>query len=98
MKYFNILFILIFSILVAIKYSDEIKDFATNRLKDNTLPSLGEQIRKSRKTKNISPETFASSIGLSLSQLKNIENDKATPTRDLITEMEEKLETELVLY
>ena len=98
MKYFNIFFILIFSSIIAIKYSDEIKNFATNRLKDNALPSLGEQIRKSRKTKNISPETFASSIGLSLSQLKNIENDKATPTRDLITEMEEKLETELVLY
>jgi ribosome-binding protein aMBF1 (putative translation factor) len=46
----------------------------------------------------MTPETLASTIGLSIDQLKSIENNKATPTRDLLAEMEAKLDTEFVIY
>jgi DNA-binding XRE family transcriptional regulator len=61
-------------------------------------PSLGKQIKRGREQKKLSAERLADAIGLTVTQIANIENDKATPTRDLISELEEELQTEFVLY
>ena len=92
------IFIIIITLILALKYSDEIKYFAFHEPVNNQIPSLGEQIQKGRKSKNMTPETLASTIGLSIDQLKSIENNKATPTRDLLAEMEAKLDTEFIIY
>jgi ribosome-binding protein aMBF1 (putative translation factor) len=62
------------------------------------IPSLGKQIRKGREQKKITAEHLADAIGLTVDQIASIENDRATPTRDLLSELEEKLQTEFVLY
>ena len=62
------------------------------------IPSLGKQIQRGREEKKLSVARLAKATGLTVTQIANIENDKATPTRDLIAELEEKLQTEFVLY
>ncbi len=61
-------------------------------------PSLGKQIKRGREQKKLSAERLADAIGLTVTQIANIENDRATPTRDIISELEERLQTEFVLY
>ncbi len=64
---------------------------------DQSPFSLGEQIRKAREKKGISAESLAFMIDVSPYNIKTIEKGTATPTRELIFEIEKLLECELVM-
>ncbi len=60
-------------------------------------PHIGIQIQEARDRVGISQEQLAETLGLTLNNIKTIEEGKAVPTRDIIVEIEERLGCEIVL-
>ncbi len=60
------------------------------------IPSLGAQIRAARLKKKMLAATLASSTGLTVENMTNIENDRAVPTRNILIEIQQLLDCELI--
>ncbi len=59
--------------------------------------SVGQQIKEARKQKGMTIEALARIIELTPKQLLTIELGDATPTKDIIGEIEQLLECEIIL-
>jgi len=60
-------------------------------------PSIGKQIMTARNQKGISEEELAKAIGLSKNNIISIENNRVVPTRDVITDLQKVLESEIII-
>jgi ribosome-binding protein aMBF1 (putative translation factor) len=62
-----------------------------------TEMSVGNQIRVIRESRGLSRSDLAAATGLEVYQLQLIESGQATPTRDILVQMEELLEENIIL-
>lgn len=64
---------------------------------NNSISSLGLQIKEARMLKNISQAQLAEITGLTIYNIECIEENKAVPIRPILAKIEEVLEAEMVI-
>ncbi len=65
--------------------------------KKGKYPSIGEQILNARTLKGISEDELAKAVGLSKNNIISIEKNRVVPTREVITDLQSVLESEIII-
>jgi ribosome-binding protein aMBF1 (putative translation factor) len=96
-KYLLLLVCAGFILFGSLSNSGVVANDAINLKKDEYVSPVGEQIRKARISHRMTQEELAPLIGISVIELKSIEGNRATPTKEVLFKAQDILHSEFLL-